>query len=925
MRGEVWLCAFPNVFITITPAEWTFPRPYFLQPYINCVFAGAYLMALHMYYLIRCIWRFLANRMGHKFFIVLEYVMKIEYQGRGTPHAHIAAWCVSPQPLRYLKGNTKDRVLSAFVSFLKSVFHCEIDVQIGNGRLNYINGYVAKDHDAVDVGMGEYRQKSSTAPWLAAYRLLSKSSPSIPEVAIRMAQLTEFDRSYAHVLLFPPQPNEVIQLQGRMRNFSTRMYGIYLEEVRGVQAAGLAVEQSFLVWHRDKQFDAAKQSFVYRGGRHQQSEHKTFVVACRYWYELTDGYWGQMVLTQLPHCDTKCILPRQFKHLSCMMNFVGIIEYLLSWRWRGPELIAADGPIVFKLSALPFRVRDDGEPDVLQRGENDDNGPVFSNDRLAFDWLLDFATRDLQYRGMRDDRLATFVHKQEANFLLYRRVAACADAHEYEQLRQSWDTLNRPKYAHREWNEEQQRVLDWAKHGVSHDDETIRENQDQFVYIKGPPGCGKSALIVEMAIRAARDELSVLVCAPTGSNVYSLKSQLPEFPGVERIRVDTIQGVLNYKRPGKDGAVRWAPPSALRRIDFILCEEASQYEDREWNRLEAAIREQPHRPLTGIIADFAQLRPVVQGGSCEAFCNSIPCFALTTVYRSKDPEHLLFLNRIRTNQPSREELKEYFSSRHWKGRTLTDCVADGFRIARERDDVFTWLTCTNKGASAVCKAALELQGIADQDLLAGYPCDPQTKSDLRIIARPGLILRLSRNNDKYRGFVNGALCQVSESLAGNRVFTAKLLSSGNFVLVHPMEERGRRFLPCCYGYATTIRRAQGASLSCGAVFFDQRRHAAHRGYGYVAVSRFRTREGCHLYGQLRRTDFLPIGDPSEHEQVQRGADSASYSSNCSDDSGPREGVGINWGSASDSSAIGSERGLDYQWGDGHVDLECPSD
>ena len=47
-RGQVWLCAFPNVFITIAPAEWKFPRPYFLEPYADCVFAGAYIMALHM-------------------------------------------------------------------------------------------------------------------------------------------------------------------------------------------------------------------------------------------------------------------------------------------------------------------------------------------------------------------------------------------------------------------------------------------------------------------------------------------------------------------------------------------------------------------------------------------------------------------------------------------------------------------------------------------------------------------------------------------------------------------------------------------------------------------------------------------------------------------------------------------------------------
>ena len=46
LRGEVWLCAFPNLFITIAPAEWRFPRPYFMEPYTNCVFACAYMLCM---------------------------------------------------------------------------------------------------------------------------------------------------------------------------------------------------------------------------------------------------------------------------------------------------------------------------------------------------------------------------------------------------------------------------------------------------------------------------------------------------------------------------------------------------------------------------------------------------------------------------------------------------------------------------------------------------------------------------------------------------------------------------------------------------------------------------------------------------------------------------------------------------------------
>ena len=127
---------------------------------------------------------------------------------------------------------------------------CEVDVQIGNGRINYINGYVSKDHDSVDVGLGEYIQKESCSSWLATYRLLSKSSPGLPEVAIRMASLSEFDRSYSHVLLYPPQPAARVGFEGRQGNFSARMYGFYLQEMRDLLSSGQCVYESFLVWHR---------------------------------------------------------------------------------------------------------------------------------------------------------------------------------------------------------------------------------------------------------------------------------------------------------------------------------------------------------------------------------------------------------------------------------------------------------------------------------------------------------------------------------------------------------------------------------------------------------------------------------------------------------------------------------------------------
>ena len=98
---------------------------------------------------------------------------------------------------------------------------------------------------------------------------------------------------------------------------------------------------------------------------------------------------------------------------------------------------------------------------------------VFSNATLAYEYLLNVAKADLRYRGFREERMASFAYKQHANYLLYKRVRL-ADAPEYELLRQSWDTTNRPKYSSKQWSDEQAEALRLLEIGVSYDDEDIR-------------------------------------------------------------------------------------------------------------------------------------------------------------------------------------------------------------------------------------------------------------------------------------------------------------------------------------------------------------------------------------------------------------------------------------------------------------------
>ena len=200
--------------------------------------------------------------------------------------------------------------------------------------------------------------------------------------------------------------------------------------------------------------------------------------------------------------------------------------------------------------------------------------------------------------------------------------------------------------------------------------------------------------------------------------------------------------------------------------------------------------------------------------------------------------------------------------------------------------IFVWLTVTNRGAESINAAAIGAIGITPE-LLASPGVlhgDPKVHAG-PVYPKVGAMIRLTRNLDKDRGFVNGAIGEVVDVLS-LCVFTVKL-SSGCMVLVHPIVEEWkdedglmcqRSFLPCSYGYATTIRRAQGSSMDLGALYFDHR-YPLDPGYGYVAASRFRTAAGIYLYGRIRRTDFLPVlaKRPDQRENFQRSRSALSDS------------------------------------------------
>ena len=284
----------------------------------------------------------------------------------------------------------------------------------------------------------------------------------------------------------------------------------------------------------------------------------------------------------------------------------------------------------------------------------------------------------------------------------------------------------------------------------------------------------------------------------------------------------------------------------------------------------------------------------------------------------QDPLHLPFCHEVRDRQPSRETLQAYFAGRRFLRGRLDDAVYRGLAIGEEFQQPFVWLAVTNKGAGQVNAAAIRI--LSDKMHVSmstmgehSFRSDPRLEGGGDACLYEGAMVRFTRNLEKTRGVVNGAVGRVEKYLERG-ICTVKLMSSGSRVLVHPMyDKKFGYFVPCVQGYATTIRRAQGMSLHCGCVYFDHS-YPPDPGYGYVAISRFRTRAGCFLYGRIRQTDFIPVGANADTACMIRGRLSRS------DDDGSDSELSHDEGQDSDVYSHGSAHYDD--WSEGGFDVEA---
>ena len=729
------------------------------------------------------------------------------------------------------------------------MFNASVDVQTKGTAafLKYVTGYVPKASDALTFKQKVYRQ-SGTSQWRQAYRLLTKRAPLQPEMAVDFAGLPLTEASFRGATVHAPVPKPEGSRPSAAKNTDRALYEAYLRHqnsIAGYLQAGK--RQSFIEWAREntviKKTESGEDKVVFeakkRGGHGVGKNKEKCALGVRFPFEQLDIFIGAWCATMVPHVSENEFAPQE----------------------------------------------DDPTPEFARYLKKALEHPHYRGD---VNKLKKEINADLQLRGLKDDRRFTFLNRIDALKLLLDNTGdkgMCIPA-------EVWSRERLARNPARVWSDEQREVLEIAASGVAVDDANV-DAHSRLLFVSGKPGAGKTEAVIGCALAAAEKGERVLIACPIGALVDTYRQRLP--PN-ENIVIETIHASHHITRKADE---HYIPPGRLRTFDLIIDEEVSQLEGEVWQKVRTAITELNPHPFVMLVGDFQQLQAAYGEPILKQTLE--PMIAAGTLRhvelqqhplaRSTDSELLDFLERVREHQPEKTDLIAFFGDRRLArgancrdDRDVANAVAESVRLERETGKNFTFLTVTNKAAKKInhTRCAQEFAHHdrvinADRHKVAG---DPELAGEA--VAIPGMKVRLTRNVDKERGFVNGALAVIEWILADD-VFIVKT-QAGVRILVHPVTLDKQSFVPFCYGYAMTIRRAQGSTLQLVGLWFDHS-YPADRGYAYVGSSRVRHAKDLYLMGKVKRTDWLPVGGGDEGEQLRRDDDSKS---SCRDSDEPTD-------------------------------------
>ena len=207
------LGSFPNLFVTIAPAEWSFT----LHDYIFDAMPLKDVQVHLTFHFYNCLKEILLKLLRGEYSehdtgiaSVDAWAMRFEFQKRGTLHVHLLCWAHLTVPIAHMVGRT-GRTSSLLLRFLERFFAASIDIQAGDTNhclLRYVAGYVSKASDCMLLPTLT-PERSSSASWKQVFRLLSRRTPMWQELALDFAGLPLVLTSFGALkLLLPSQDSK---------------------------------------------------------------------------------------------------------------------------------------------------------------------------------------------------------------------------------------------------------------------------------------------------------------------------------------------------------------------------------------------------------------------------------------------------------------------------------------------------------------------------------------------------------------------------------------------------------------------------------------------------------------------------------------------------------------------------------------------
>ena len=375
------------------------------------------------------------------------------------------------------------------------------------------------------------------------------------------------------------------------------------------------------------------------------------------------------------------------------------------------------------------------------------------------------------------------------------------------------------------------RLLDQRTEYYSHTS-TVTQEWMQFIMLSGKPGSGKSYLLLMCIHHALATGCSVVVAAPTGILAQTFAESLHD-----EVHCDTLHSLFFFSETSETCSYNWA----LNKYDVICIDEISQVSVPLFHHILLTLSKLFVRPLILLSGDFAQQQPLGTVNSRtttlpnilsdRAIMDNIIRFNLSSQFRCADNELMAFLDIIRVRTPTASELDNIMD-----GRVLLSDLSTERDVCRElkKFPAHIVLTMTNKGAHYINIQTIQT-AFKDKACLGTLTLDNGHDYPLY----RDMTVMLTRNCNKALGFVNGQFATV---ITIQRQSIIVKTAKGHLLTVHPITEvtaeETRTYHPCIPAYACTIAKAQGQTLDNVILWFD--RPTLPPGTAYVAMSRVRT-------------------------------------------------------------------------------------